>query len=168
MPEDLAQGFGDLLQTLDDEPALCNVIVHLAGDMAGANPAVNEVRRLRERHPGLFVRELTLYARLDEAELLLRRALAIDENRLSADHPDAAQILNNLAQLLEATNRLADAEPLMRRLLEMLLKFNVATSHELPHLPTALRNHAGLLSQMGRSPEDSRGKARGCLGLRLS
>ena len=57
-------------------------------------------------------------------------------------------------QLLKATNRLAEAEPLMRRLLEILFKFAVATGHEHPHLQRALRNYAGLLSEMGRSPEE--------------
>jgi hypothetical protein len=34
-----------------------------------------------------------------------------------SDHPDMAIRLNNLGQLLNATNRLAEAEPLMRRAL---------------------------------------------------
>ncbi len=52
-----------------------------------------------------------------EAEPLMRRALAIDEQSYGAEHPDVARDLNNLAQLLQATNRLAEAEPLMRRAL---------------------------------------------------
>jgi tetratricopeptide (TPR) repeat protein len=56
-------------------------------------------------------------ARYAEAEPLMRRALAIDEQSLGPDHPDVAIDLNNLAQLLQATNRLAEAEPLMRRAL---------------------------------------------------
>ncbi|MCH7726225.1 MAG: tetratricopeptide repeat protein, partial [Planctomycetes bacterium] len=48
---------------------------------------------------------------------LMRRALAIDEKSYGAEHPDVAIRLNNLAQLLQATNRLAEAEPLMRRAL---------------------------------------------------
>ena len=47
----------------------------------------------------------------------MRRALAIDETSCGPDHPDVAIDLNNLAQLLQATNRLAEAEPLMRRAL---------------------------------------------------
>ena len=47
----------------------------------------------------------------------MRRALAIDEQSYGPDHPDVAIDLNNLAQLLQATNRLAEAEPLMRRAL---------------------------------------------------
>ena len=47
----------------------------------------------------------------------MRRALAIDEKSYGPEHPDVARDLNNLAQLLQATNRLGEAEPLMRRAL---------------------------------------------------
>ena len=50
-------------------------------------------------------------------ERVIRHALAIDEKSLGPDHPDVAGRLNNLAQLLRATNQLAEAEPLMRRAL---------------------------------------------------
>ena len=43
----------------------------------------------------------------------MRRAVAIDERCYGPDHPEIAIDLNNLAQLLQATNRLAEAEPLM-------------------------------------------------------
>lgn len=52
--------------------------------------------------------------RLTEAELLMRRALAIDEQSFGEGHPNIATALNNLAQLLAETNRLAEAEQLMR------------------------------------------------------
>jgi tetratricopeptide repeat protein len=45
----------------------------------------------------------------------VRRALAIYEKSLGPEHPNVAAALNNLANLLQATNRLAEAEPLMRR-----------------------------------------------------
>ncbi|MFN7999620.1 MAG: tetratricopeptide repeat protein [Acidobacteriota bacterium] len=44
--------------------------------------------------------------RLAEAEPLLRRALNIDEQSFGTDHPKVATGLNNLAQLLQDTNRL--------------------------------------------------------------
>ena len=47
----------------------------------------------------------------------MRQALAIDEANFGPDHPNVAIRLNNLAQLLNATNRLSDAEPLMHRAL---------------------------------------------------
>ena len=47
----------------------------------------------------------------------MRRALAIDENRLGPDYPNVAGDLYSLAWLLQATNRFSAAEPLMRRAL---------------------------------------------------
>ena len=47
----------------------------------------------------------------------MRRALAIDEKSYGPDHPEVAIRLNNLAICFKATNRLAEAEPLMRRAL---------------------------------------------------
>ncbi len=47
----------------------------------------------------------------------MRRALIIDEKSFGPEHPNVAIGLSNLAQLLQATNRLAEAEPLMRRAL---------------------------------------------------
>ena len=59
---------------------------------------------------------ILLCAKVDytEAEPLYRRALAIDEKSYGPDHPGVAIRLNNLAWLLRDTNRLAEAEPLMR------------------------------------------------------
>ena len=45
----------------------------------------------------------------------MRRALAIDETFFGPDHPNVATALNNLARLLQDTNRLEGAEPLYRR-----------------------------------------------------
>ena len=56
-------------------------------------------------------------ARYAEAEPLYRRALAIDEQRLRPRPSRCRCCLNNLAQLLQDTNRLGEAEPLMRRAL---------------------------------------------------
>ena len=49
----------------------------------------------------------------------MRRALEIDEASFGGQHPEVARGLNNLAQLLQATNRLGEAEPLMRQALEI-------------------------------------------------
>ncbi len=56
-------------------------------------------------------------AQYREAEPLYRRALAIGEWTYGPNHPKVGVRLNNLAQLLQSTNRLAEAEPLMRRAL---------------------------------------------------
>ena len=47
----------------------------------------------------------------------MRRALAIDEKALRPRPSRCRDGLNNLAQLLKDTNRLGEAEPLMRRAL---------------------------------------------------
>ena len=71
----------------------------------------------------------------------MRRALAIDEASYGPDHPRVAIDLNNLAQLLQATNRLGEAEPLSRRYLEILLGFTRSTGHEHPHLRAAIKTN---------------------------
>ena len=49
----------------------------------------------------------------------MRRALEIDKASYGEHHPTVARDLNNLATLLLATNRIGEAEPLMRRALEI-------------------------------------------------
>ena len=46
-------------------------------------------------------------------------------------------------------NRLAEAEPLMRRGVEILVKFGAATGHQHPHLQMVLDNYFSLLTEMG-------------------
>ena len=84
----------------------------------------------------------------------MRRALAITEASYGPEHPNVAIRLNNLAQLLQATNRLGEAEPLMRRMVTILLTFQRNTGHAHPHRDTATANYAGLLEAMGRSGAD--------------
>jgi predicted NACHT family NTPase len=55
-------------------------------------------------------------------EPLFGRALSIDEKSFGPDHPNVAIRLNNLAGMLRATNRLAEAEPLFRRALSIYEK----------------------------------------------
>ena len=55
--------------------------------------------------------------RLSEAEPLMRRALAIDEQSFGEDHPKVAIRSEQPGSLLQDTNRLSEAEPLMRRAL---------------------------------------------------
>ena len=44
-----------------------------------------------------------------------------------------------------------EAEPLMRRALEIRLQFTRVTGHPYPDLQAAIRNYSALLSQMGHS-----------------
>ncbi|MCP4285189.1 MAG: tetratricopeptide repeat protein, partial [Gammaproteobacteria bacterium] len=71
-------------------------------------------------------------------------------------HPNVARDLNNLALLLQATNRLEEAEPLSRRMVGIFLLFTMRTGHEHPHLNTVLVNYKGLLAAMGREEEEQR------------
>ncbi len=77
----------------------------------------------------------------------MRRALAIDEKSFGASHPNVARDLNNLATLLQATNRLAEAEALMRRALA-IDKQSFGPDH--PKVARALNNLAGLLQATNR------------------
>src|SRR5262245_45216642 len=63
------------------------------------------------------VTELYRAGKFSEAIPLARRALALLEKQLGPDHPDVAQLLNNLAELYRNQGRYADAEPLYRRAL---------------------------------------------------
>jgi len=58
-------------------------------------------------------------ARYDEAEPDLRKALAIRRAALPAGHPDIADSLNDLGLLLQAQNKLVEAEPLFREALKI-------------------------------------------------
>jgi len=84
------------------------------------------------------------------AEPLMRRALEIDEKSFGHEHPRVAIHLNNLAELLQATNRLAEAEPLMRRALEIDEK---SFGHEHPRVAIDLNNLAALLQATNRLAE---------------
>src|SRR6266540_5135151 len=53
--------------------------------------------------------------RYDEAEPLLKRALAIRERALGSAHPDTATSLNNLAELYRIQGKYEAAEPLYQR-----------------------------------------------------
>jgi hypothetical protein len=74
----------------------------------------------------------------------MRRALDIDEHSYGSGHPNVARDLNNLALLLQSTNRLAEAEPLMRRALA-IFEASLPDHHPLVH--TVQANLAALLSQ---------------------
>jgi tetratricopeptide (TPR) repeat protein len=96
-----------------NEKALAAFQRALALSDAGAQP-------LDCAHAAISVASvLTDMARYAEAEPLLRQAVKLREEKLGADDPAVAAVLNNLAQLLQATNRLKAAEPLMRRALEI-------------------------------------------------
>ena len=80
----------------------------------------------------------------------MRRALAIDERVLRRRPPQRRHRLNNLAPLLQATNRLAEAEPLMRRALA-IDEQSYGADH--PDVATDLNNLAQLLQDTNRLAE---------------
>jgi hypothetical protein len=79
--------------------------------------------------------------------------LAIDERSYGPDHPDVAIDLNNLAQLLKATNRPDEAEPLLRRTVQIWIEFQRRTGYEHPRTRDGLANYRDLLRAMGKTPE---------------
>ena len=70
--------------------------------------------------------------------------------RRGSDHPDYATALNNLSQLLVETNRLAEAEPPMRRALAIDEK---SFGPEHPNVARDLGNLALLLQDTNRLAE---------------
>jgi tetratricopeptide (TPR) repeat protein len=80
----------------------------------------------------------------------MRRALTIDEKIHGPEHPDVARDLNNLAELLRATNRLPEAALLMRRVVGILERSG-ATDHL--NMATALNNLAQLLQDANQLAE---------------
>jgi hypothetical protein len=82
---------------------------------------------------------------------MYRRALQIDEASYGQNHPHVARDLNNLAGLLQTTNRLADAEPLMRRAFVIFLS-SLGVDH--PNSQTVLGNYGKILQAQGLSKEE--------------
>ncbi|TFH54038.1 MAG: tetratricopeptide repeat protein [Methanothrix sp.] len=72
---------------------------------------------------------------------------------MSSQPCNVAIDLNNLAALLQATNRLEEAEPLMRRAF-LIFKQSLGMQH--PNTQTILNNYKILLQTMGRSGKDIR------------
>jgi hypothetical protein len=129
-------------------PVLDPLTPHADAVAAHADAAriVDPTARLMSRM-GVLLLAKALHAR---AEPLMRRALAIGEARLGNDHPTVAIRLNNLAALLQATNRLGEAEPLMRR----ALAINEASlGKDDPNVATDLNNLGGLLRATNRLGE---------------
>ena len=80
----------------------------------------------------------------------MRSALAIEEQIFGPEHPNVATRLDYLAQLLQDTNRLAEAEPLMRRALAI---DELSFGPEHPKVATRLNNLSQLLQDTNRLAE---------------
>ena len=81
----------------------------------------------------------------------MRRALEIDETSFGPDHPNVAIRLNNLAALLQATNRLAEAEPLLRRALAI---FETSLGSDHPSTRIVASKLAALSAERARETTD--------------
>ena len=80
----------------------------------------------------------------------MRRALEIDVAAFGKRHPTVAICLNNLATLLQHTNRIEEAEPLMRYALEI---DEAAFGEQHPTVAVDLNNLAILLEDTSRFDE---------------
>ena len=102
------------------------------------------------------------------------RAWPSTRNRTAPTTPTSRSDLNNLASLLQATNRLAEAEPLMARAVRILSRFQRSTGHEHPNLRGGdVENYRQLLSELKLAePEiasaDQGGERRGRTSCRRS
>ncbi len=83
--------------------------------------------------------EFVLKHWVEDQRAFFDRATRRDHGKLAhrRDHQTVALAVNNLAQLLKTTNRLAEAEPLMRRVVEVFEK-NLGKDH--PNVALALNN----------------------------
>jgi hypothetical protein len=70
-----------------------------------------------------------------------------------------------VAQLLQDTNRLAEAEPLMRPCVVIYRKFRESTGHEHPRMQTTIRNYTALLQAMGLPEEEIQRRVKEAAGL---
>ena len=89
-------------------------------------------------------------ANFDEALRWSQLALERSEVRRGPNHPDTATNLNNLAALLQATNRPAEAEALYRRALAI---DEASYGQDHPKVAIRLNNLAGLLQATNRLAE---------------
>ncbi len=108
-----------------------------------------EIPRPTTRLMNLLKQYLQETGLLDEAEPLIRRSLTIEET-IDPKSFETAFCLSNLASLLMATNRFAEAEPLMRRVVD-IMEARLGPNH--PHVATALNNLAQLLKATNRFAE---------------
>jgi len=133
--------------------ALCCVSVPAAGQpppdaqLEEAQAAHDEARRLYG---------LGTTGAYEKAEALYKHALKIVESTLGRNHPRVAELLNNLAQLRVADDRLDDALPLFRRafaISELRLRREALDSSEsrLSSFISLLRTQEDLLYELVRA-----------------
>ncbi len=97
-----------------------------------------------------YAQVLTAVSRQSEAEVLMRRTLAIDQEMWGKDDPRTSTGLSNLAALLHETGRVEEAESLVR---QALLIDEESLGSEHPNVAIRLNNLAQLMSDSGRYEE---------------
>lgn len=102
---------------------------------------------------GNLAQMLRARGQLAEAKALTLRSLAINEATYGSDHPFVAIDLNNLARIVAVTEDSASAVPLLRRSVEILMRYSCSAGSEHPRLRVALGNLAGLLGETGLSDD---------------
>lgn len=95
--------------------------------------------------------------RLDEAELVFRHSLAMADSAFWPGHPLIVEALNFLAGWYVSKERFSEAEPLYARVTTVVER-TLGADH--PQLSMALRNHAQVLRQLGRTDEAASIEAR--------
>lgn len=90
----------------------------------------------------------------EDAEKLLRKTLVFIEKAVGPDHPDIASTLNNLAVLYLTTQRLALAEPVSKRVAEIMLKVSASQQKPHPFTSSALNNYAAVMTAQGKQPQE--------------
>ena len=88
--------------------------------------------------------------RLEEAQLLYRRALELNERDLGPEHPNVAISLNNLAEALRLSGKNEEAESLFRRALRIDER---VLGPQSPTVATVVNNLAKVLRDTNRRAE---------------
>ncbi|MCP5547038.1 MAG: tetratricopeptide repeat protein, partial [Akkermansiaceae bacterium] len=92
--------------------------------------------------------------RFPEAEALYDRAVSITEENFGRNHINLASFLNNLARLLVAQDKLTEAEPLLRRQLQIAFLYRNQNGVPYKHETAAIQGYAQIATQLGRSGEE--------------
>ena len=100
----------------------------------------------------MLFRSLRATNRPNEAEPLMRRALAIDEQNLGQKQAEVVADLFKLTELLLETSQLAEAQPLMRRAVTTFLE-ELKDISNLEELEGQFTTYGRLLSQLGKTDE---------------
>jgi hypothetical protein len=103
---------------------------------------------------GCFAALLTDLDRHVDAEQLYRRALVIEEASFGPNHSKVAIRLHQLAHLLSLTNRLSEAESLIRRGLAITFQLNSSGDGDPLDQREFVASYKWLLQQMGRTPHE--------------